>query len=131
MSEARTDRIFKALADPTRRRILDLLAARPRTTGELCEAFSKLSRFAVMKHLNVLQRAELLLVTREGRQRWNSINAVPLVEALRRWVDRYQALWAGAMLNIRDVAESAPSGASPAPEAEPDVSATLSQGEMS
>ena len=120
MSKARTDRIFKALADPTRRRILDLLAVRPRTTAELCEAFPKLSRFAVMKHLGVLQRAQLLLVTREGRLRWNSLNAVPLLDVLRRWVDRYQQVWGGALLNLRDVAENAPQ---PTPEADSDSSA--------
>ena len=123
MSEARTDRIFKALADPTRRRILDLLANRAHTTAELCEAFATLSRFAVMKHLNVLQRAELLLVTRDGRLRWNSLNAVPLLDVLRRWVDRHQQLWGSALLNLRDVAENAPSGIEPTPNADADPSA--------
>jgi len=102
----RTDRIFKALADPTRRRILDLLSPRPRTTGELVDAFPGLSRFAVMKHLGVLQRAGLLIVTREGRNRWNSLNAVPLKEVLRRWVGRHEELWADVLLNVRDSAEA-------------------------
>ena len=87
--------------------MLDLLAVRPRTTGELVEAFPKLSRFAVMKHLDVLEAAGLLVVTREGRQRWNALNPVPLQDELRRWVGKNEQMWADVLLNIRDVAEGA------------------------
>ena len=87
--------------------MLDLLAVRPRTTGELVEAFPKLSRFAVMKHLGVLEAAGLLVVTREGRQRWNALNPVPLQDELRRWVGKNEQMWADVLLNIRDVAEGA------------------------
>ena len=107
MSDRRTDRVFKALADPTRRRMLDLLAKRPRTTGELAAAFPKLSRFAVMKHLAVLRKAGLLVASKEGRKRWNAINAAPLVEVLGRWAGKYQQAWAGVLLNVRDAAEAA------------------------
>ena len=107
------DRVWKALSDPTRRRILDLLAEQPRTTGELVVAFAKLSRFAVMKHLGVLQRARLIIVRREGRQRWNSLNPVPLREVFRRWVGKYETIWSDALLDIRDDAESSPGGAGP------------------
>ena len=100
------DRVWKALSDPTRRRILDLLAERPRTTGELSSSFPSLSRFAVMKHLGVLSRARLLIARREGRQRWNSLNPVPLREVFSRWVGKYETIWADALLNIRDDAES-------------------------
>ena len=89
--------------------MLDLLAEKPRTTGELAAAFPRLSRFAVMKHLGVLNSAGLIVVTRQGRQRWNSLNAAPLREVFRRWVDKNEQVWADALLNIRDVAE-APSG---------------------
>ena len=106
----RTERVWKALADTKRRRMLDLLAQRRRTTGELASAFPKLSRFAVMKHLRVLERAGLLVIEREGRVRWNSLNPVPLREVFRRWVSRQQELWADALLDIRDVAESQPDG---------------------
>src|SRR5689334_1073001 len=85
--------------------MLDRLAKRPRTTGELAAAFPKLSRFAVMKHLRVLERAGLLVVTREGRKRWNALNPVPLQEVFRRWVGANQQLWADTLLNIRDAAE--------------------------
>ena len=65
--------------------MLDLLSERPRTTGELSAAFPKLSRFAVMKHLSVLHRAGLLIVSRQGRQRWNSLNPVPLRDVMRKF----------------------------------------------
>jgi DNA-binding transcriptional ArsR family regulator len=102
VSDRRTDRVFKALADKTRRRLLDLLAVRPRTTGELSAAFAGLSRFAVMKHLGVLRSAGLLVVAREGRVRWNSLNPVPLRDVLRRWIGKHAELWADVLLNIRD-----------------------------
>lgn len=86
--------------------MLDLLAKRPRTTGELAAKFGGLSRFAVMKHLRVLQRAGLLVVSRDGRKRWNSLNPVPLREVLRRWVGKNEELWADIMLNVRDAAEA-------------------------
>ena len=90
--------------------MLDLLAERRRTTGELASAFPKLSRFAVMKHLRVLESAELVSVQREGRLRWNSINPVPLRQVFRKWVGRYEAIWADAMLDIRDAAEASAAG---------------------
>ena len=86
--------------------MLDLLAEKPRTTGELASAFAKLSRFAVMKHLRVLERAGLVIVSRDGRKRWNSLNAAPLKDVLRRWVSERQEMWADVMLNIRDAAEA-------------------------
>jgi DNA-binding transcriptional ArsR family regulator len=86
--------------------MLDLLAERPRTTGELSAAFAKLSRFAVMKHLSVLHRAGLIVVSRQGRQRWNSLNPVPLRDVLRKWVGQNEERWADGLLNIRDVAEA-------------------------
>jgi DNA-binding transcriptional ArsR family regulator len=86
--------------------MLDLLAARPRTTGELAAAFPRLSRFAVMKHLGVLKSAGLLVVTRDGRRRWNALNPVPLREVFRRWVGQNEQVWADVLLDIRDAAEA-------------------------
>jgi DNA-binding transcriptional ArsR family regulator len=86
--------------------MLDLLSEKQRTTGELSAAFPKLSRFAVMKHLSVLHRAGLIVITRDGRQRWNSLNPVPLRDVLRKWVGANEERWADGLLNIRDVAES-------------------------
>lgn len=86
--------------------MLDLVAGTERTTGELAAHFPRLSRFAVMKHLRVLQSAGLLIIRREGRKRWNLLNAVPLREVFSRWVSQHEEIFADAMLRIRDVAES-------------------------
>lgn len=104
MPTPRLDPIWKALADPTRRRILDALRSRPRTTGELCRPI-RLSRYAVMKHLGVLERAGLVLVRRKGRERWNHLNAVPIQQIHERWVQPYEAHWARSLLHLRDHAE--------------------------
>jgi DNA-binding transcriptional ArsR family regulator len=96
--------------------MLDLLAERPRTTGELATAFPKLSRFAVMKHLAVLQSAGLLIITRDGRKRWNAMNAAPLRDVLRRWVRKNEQVWADVLLNIRDAAEADDAGPQHNPE---------------
>jgi DNA-binding transcriptional ArsR family regulator len=112
------DILFHALADRTRRAILDLLRKQARTTGELAQAFPKLSRFAVMKHLGVLEEAGLVIARREGRQRWNHLNAVPLRQMYERWVRPYESAWAGSMLNIKRAAEGG-DGPAPAPEGFP------------
>ncbi len=77
--------IWKALANPLRRRFVDLLAERPRTTTELAEATPDLSRFAVMQHLGVLADAGLVVARRRGRYRFNHLNPIPL----RRWYERW------------------------------------------
>lgn len=87
--EDRQSAVFKALADDRRREILDLLSERPRTTGELCAHFGKIDRCTVMQHLGVLEKAELVIVKREGRQRWNYLNVVPVQEIYDRWISRY------------------------------------------
>jgi DNA-binding transcriptional ArsR family regulator/uncharacterized protein YndB with AHSA1/START domain len=96
--------VWRALADPTRRALLDLLRERPRTTGELAAAFP-LSRFAVMKHLDALERAGLVVVRRRGRERWNHLNGVPLRAAYERWMRPYADRWADSLLRLRDAAE--------------------------
>jgi DNA-binding transcriptional ArsR family regulator len=88
-TEAKQALVFKALADPTRRRILDLLKDREQTTGDLCARLKALDRCTVMQHLGVLERAELVIVRREGRVRWNYLNAVPIKEIYDRWISRY------------------------------------------
>jgi DNA-binding transcriptional ArsR family regulator len=89
-SRDRQDRVFKALADHRRRELLDLLRDQPRTTGELCEHFKrKLDRCTVMQHLGVLEKAGLVIVRREGRLRWNYLNAAPIQELHERWISRY------------------------------------------
>jgi len=108
--EESLDQVWKALSDPTRRTILDVLRDRPRTTTEIVERFSQLSRFGVMKHLEVLRQA-LLVSTREaGRQRVNSLNVVPIRQIYERWVGPFQELWSGELLGIKDIAERQSSG---------------------
>ena len=87
--EDRYDATFKALGDSRRREVLDLLKERARTTGELCEHFGELDRCTVMQHLSVLEKADLVIVKREGRLRWNYINPVPIKELHDRWIGGY------------------------------------------
>ena len=91
MSKAiRDDLVFKALADSRRREILDLLKDAPHTTGELCDHFrKKLDRCTVMQHIGVLERAELIIARREGRMRWNYLNAAPFRDIYDRWISGY------------------------------------------
>lgn len=86
MSRDDGDAVFKALANPVRRTLLDHLKHGPRTTGDLAAATPHLSRYAVMQHLEVLTGAGLVLARREGRHRYNHLNAVPLRQAYDRWV---------------------------------------------
>ena len=79
------DRVFKALASPTRRRVLDLLKESPRTTGQLCDAFPDLDRTTVLQHLRVLERAELLTGRKVGRERHLSLAPVPIKRIHDRW----------------------------------------------
>jgi DNA-binding transcriptional ArsR family regulator len=83
------DRIFKALAHRTRRRILDLLRDQPQTTGELCGAFPEHDRCTTMQHLGVLEGAGLVVVQRSGRQRWNHLDVVPIKLIHDRWIGAY------------------------------------------
>ncbi len=99
--------VWKALSDPSRRRILDLLRQSPRTTGELAGRF-RTTRFAVMKHLGVLERARLVTVRRRGRERWNHLNAVPLQQIYERWISPYEAEWAASLLRLKRSAELKP-----------------------
>ena len=96
------DDVWKALADPTRRAILDLLRNGPRTTTEIVEAFPNLTRFGVMKHIDVLRQANLVNTREEGRQRVNSLNAVPIRKIYERWVSRYEGFWADNLLRIQE-----------------------------
>ncbi|HLX82646.1 MAG TPA: helix-turn-helix domain-containing protein [Terriglobales bacterium] len=100
------DPVWKALSDPTRRGILDFLRDRPRTTTEIVESFPNLSRFGVMKHIEVLREAQLVTTREQGRQRVNSLNVVPIRQIYERWVGPFQELWTGELLRIKELAES-------------------------
>lgn len=98
------DAVWKALADATRRTLLDELRQAPRTTGELCSLFD-MSRFGVMKHLGVLEEAGLVLVERKGRKRWNHLNPVPIRQIYRRWIRPFEEEAADSLLRLKRVAE--------------------------
>jgi len=105
MSADDLDPIFKALADPTRRRILDLLKGRSRTTGDVVERFPDLSRFGVMKHMDVLRDAGLIVVEKKGRQRLNHLNVVPIRQLHDRWVTGFRSLWTDVLIDVGHMAE--------------------------
>jgi DNA-binding transcriptional ArsR family regulator len=107
MMDEDLDNVWKALSDSTRRSILDLLRLRPQTTTQLVEAFPHLSRFGVMKHIEVLREAGLIETREEGRQRINSLNVVPIRQIYERWVGRFEELWASHLLRVKEDAEAA------------------------
>jgi DNA-binding transcriptional ArsR family regulator len=100
------DPVWKALSDPTRRAILDLVRQGPRRTTEIVDAFPHLSRFGVMKHIDVLREAGLINTRDEGRQRVNSLNAVPIRQIYERWVSRYEGFWADRLLRLQEDVEA-------------------------
>ena len=102
------DLVWKALSDPTRRAILDFLRDRPRTTTEIVERFPQMTRFGVMKHLEVLRQAQLVDTREAGRQRVNSLNVVPIRQIYERWVGPFQELWTGELLQIKELSEKNP-----------------------
>lgn len=83
------DRIFKALASGTRRRLLDAMKHTPRTTGMLCALLPDLDRCTVMQHLKQLEDAGLVVVERRGRERWNHLDALPIKRIHDRWIGDY------------------------------------------
>ena len=105
MMDSPHEAIFKALADPTRRQIMDLLRENPMTTGGLDQQFKELSRYGVMKHLGILTDAGLVTVRREGKYRWNYLNAVPLQQVYERWVKKYEAQWASQLIQLKNFTE--------------------------
>lgn len=102
---AAEDRVFAAMASRVRRRILDLLRQRPMTTGQIAGRFPSLSRFAVMQHLKVLGKARLVIVERQGRQRHNHLNIVPIHQALHRWVQPGESDWSRTLGSLKADAE--------------------------
>lgn len=87
----REDLVFKALAAPVRRAILDALRDHPQTTGELCARFPEIDRCTVMQHLKVLEGADLVIAHKVGRVRWNHLNALPIKQIHDRWIGPHAA----------------------------------------
>jgi len=104
------DPVWKALSDPTRRAILDGLRDRPKTTTEIVEEFPHLSRFGVMKHLEVLREADLVRTREEGRQRVNSLHVIPIRQIYERWVSPFQEVWSSFLFGIKEAAENGSGG---------------------
>ncbi len=99
------DRVFKALADPSRRHLLDRLFEQDgRTLGELEEGL-EMTRFGVMKHLRVLEDAGLVVTRRAGREKHHFLNPVPIRELHNRWIDKYTERRVSALLDLKNELE--------------------------
>jgi DNA-binding transcriptional ArsR family regulator len=95
------DAVFKALADSTRRRLLDSLRARNgQTLGELCE-HADMTRQAVTKHLAILEAANLVAMRKSGRERLHYLNPVPIGEIAERWIGRFERGRLRALSDLR------------------------------
>jgi DNA-binding transcriptional ArsR family regulator len=95
------DRVFKALADPTRRFLLDLLFTRDgRTLSEL-ESELAMTRFGAMKHLRVLEEAGLVVTRRQGREKLHYLNPVPIRLVHDRWIDKYTERRVSALAELK------------------------------
>ena len=95
------DRVFKALADPTRRFLLDVLFARDGRTLTDLEAGLDMTRFGVMKHLRVLEDAGLVVTRRSGREKLHFLNPVPIRLIHDRWIDKYTERQVSALANLK------------------------------
>ena len=99
------DEVFKALADPTRRELLDRLRAdNGQTLGELCERLA-MSRQAVSKHLAVLESANLVATVRRGREKLHYLNPVPIGEIYDRWIGNYERTRVAALADLKRALE--------------------------
>lgn len=94
------DDVFKALASGTRRRMLDVIKARPCTTGELCAQFAELDRTTVLQHLRVLERAELVTGRKVGRERHLALAPLPIKRMYDRWLGDYTRAAVGLLADL-------------------------------
>jgi len=95
---------FNALADPTRRAVLDLLRKGRQPAGQIAQAFP-ISRPAISKHLRLLRRAHLVDEHREGRNRFYHLNPEPL-RAVDSWLDQYRSFWSTSLANLKAFVET-------------------------
>ena len=95
------DEVFKALADPTRRGLLDELFERDGQTLTELERRLPMTRFGVMKHLRVLEEASLVTTRRNGREKLHFLNPVPIQLIHERWVSKYAEPWAAALTGLK------------------------------
>jgi DNA-binding transcriptional ArsR family regulator len=102
------DRVFKALADPTRRFLLDLLFARDGRTLTELESGLEMTRFGVMKHLRVLEGAGLITTRWSGREKQHFLNPVPIRLIHNRWIDKYTEHQVAALTDLKAALEEKP-----------------------
>jgi DNA-binding transcriptional ArsR family regulator len=108
MHEGDDDRVFRALADPTRRHLLDRLFERDGRTLTELESELEMTRFGVMKHLRVLEEAGLVVTRRAGREKHHFLNPVPIRQIHDRWIDKYTERVVSALLDLKtDLEETA------------------------
>jgi DNA-binding transcriptional ArsR family regulator len=97
---------YRAISDPTRRRILDLLRdAGPQRAGAIAVSFPRISRPAVSKHLRILRQARLVRETAQGRERWYRLNPEPLRELYDSWLRHYEAFWTERLATLKQIVE--------------------------
>ena len=102
------DRVFKALADPTRRFLLDLLFVRDGRTLTELESELEMTRFGAMKHLRVLEDAGLVVTRRQGREKLHFLNPMPIRQIHDRWIDKYRERHVSALIHLKtELEESA------------------------
>jgi DNA-binding transcriptional ArsR family regulator len=95
------DEVFKALADPTRRSLLDELFKEDGQTLSALEGRIPMSRFGVMKHLKVLEEAGLVVTKKRGREKLHFLNPVPIRLIHDRWVSKYAEPWASGLVDLK------------------------------
>jgi len=99
------DLVFKALADPTRRFLLDLLFERDGRTLTELETQVEMTRFGVMKHLKLLEEAGLVVTRKDGREKRHFLNPVPIRQIHDRWIDKYTERQVTALLDLKNELE--------------------------
>jgi DNA-binding transcriptional ArsR family regulator len=109
-----TEAAFSALADPTRRAVLDLLRQGSLPAGRIAQAFP-VSRPAISKHLRLLRRAHLVQERRDGRHRFYRLNAGPL-RAVDSWLNQYRAFWQTSLTNLKAFCEAEHAGEASGPQ---------------
>lgn len=107
--------VWRALASPIRREIMDLLRDAPLSTSDVVVAFPDLSRFAVMQHLGVLEEAGLVVPHRLGRVRMNCLNPVPLRLITQRWISRFDEEVSDSLIDLKSRLEAPGTAVSPKP----------------
>jgi DNA-binding transcriptional ArsR family regulator len=106
--QATDDLVFKALADPTRRALLDRLFARDGQTLHEVEHDQEMTRFGVMKHLRILEEAGLVVTRKQGREKFHFLNPVPIRLIHDRWIDKYTEGHVSALVDLKHELEQDP-----------------------